>query len=147
MSGLSQGTTYYWQVRAINSFATTYADSASTAFWSFTTGNAPGAFSKADPANAATGVLLTPTLTWNLSSGAAGYEYCYDTSNDNACTTWVDNGSNTSVALSGLSLGTTYYWQVRAINNFGTTYADGSITTFWKFTTYFIKTFLPIVSG
>ncbi len=135
LSGLSLNTTYYWHVRAANSFGTTYANGAASTFWSFTTGNVPGAFAKTAPANAATGISLTPTLTWGTSSGATSYEYCYDTSNDNACSSWTSIGTNTSVTLSGLSLNTTYYWQVRAANSFGTTYANGVASTFWSFTT------------
>ncbi len=135
LSGLSLSTTYYWQVRANNGFGTTYANGGATAFWSFTTGNAPGAFAKTAPANGAAGVSTSPTLSWGTASGATSYEYCYDTTNDNACSSWTSNGASTSVALSGLSLNTTYYWQVRANNGFGTTYANGGATAFWSFTT------------
>jgi len=41
------------------------------------------------------------------------HEYCYDTTNDNACSAWTSAGASTSVGLSGLSYATTYYWQVR----------------------------------
>ncbi len=104
LSGLSLSITYYWQVRANNGFGTTYANGGATAFWSFTTGSAPGAFAKTAPANGATGVSTSPTLSWGTASGATGYEYCYDTSNDNTCSSWTSSGASTSVALSGLSL-------------------------------------------
>jgi hypothetical protein len=132
---LSTNTTYYWQVRATNSFGTTYAEGSSTAFWSFTTGSPPAAFSKISPSNLASGISTSPTLSWGTASGAAGYEYCYDTTNDSACSVWVSTGASTSAALSGLTYGATYYWQVRALNSFGTTYAEGSSTAFWSFTT------------
>jgi hypothetical protein len=136
LSGLANGTTYYWHVRAVNVNGTTYADGTSTAFWSFTTSiNPPAAFGKADPINGAVGQSTSPTLTWNASTGADSYEYCYDTTNDNYCSAWVGNGTSISVSLSGLSTNTTYYWQVRAINTVGTTYADGANTAFWLFTT------------
>jgi hypothetical protein len=146
LSGLSLNTTYYWQVRATNSFGTTYANGVGSSFWSFTTGNVPGDFTRTDPANAATGISITPTLTWVASSGSTIYAYCYDTTNDNACSSWTANGTNINVALSGLSLNTTYYWQVRATNSFGTTYANGAATTFWSFTTSIPpRVFLPVV--
>ena len=37
LSGLSNDTTYYWHVRAVNSAETIYTDLYDTAFWSFTT--------------------------------------------------------------------------------------------------------------
>ena len=95
----------------------------------------PGLFAKSEPANGATSQSTGPTLSWGTSDGGNSYEYCYDTTNDNTCSIWIGNGSSTSKTLSGLSLNTTYYWQVRAINTFGTTYANGSSTAFWSFTT------------
>lgn len=135
LSGLAASTTYYWQVRALNTGGTTYANGASTAFWSFTTGSLPGAFAKSSPANGATNQSLTPSLDWGASSGATGYEYCYDTTNDNACSNWTSAGAASSGQLSGLSPGTTYYWQARANNGAGATYANGASTSFWSFRT------------
>jgi len=148
LSGLSTGTTYYWQVRAVNSFGTTYANGSDIAFWSFTTGVPPTAFNKSLPENGAIDQLLNPTLTWIASSGATSYEYCYDTTNDNACSDWTNNGMTTNIGLSGLSTGTTYYWQVRAVNSFGTTYANGSSTAFWSFTTIptVFNFYMPIIN-
>ncbi len=136
LSGLSESTTYYWQVRAVNTGGTTYADGSATAFWSFTTlVSAPGAFNKTSPSSGATGLSTSPTLTWGASTGATSYEYCLDTTNDNACSAWTNVALSTSAALSGLSEGTTYYWHVRAHNSAGTTYANGATTAFWAFTT------------
>ncbi len=97
---------------------------------------APAAFSKSGPVNGATGVSTSPTLSWGASAGAASYAYCIDTVNDNACNAaWVSTGAATSKALSGLAAGTHYYWQVRATNAGGTTYANGGATAWWSFTT------------
>ena len=129
---LSEATTYYWQVRAINASGMVYANKGT--WWSLTTGNLPTAFNKTSPSNGATNQPLNPTLTWGASAGATSYEYCYDTSNDNACSGWTSNGTSTSKALSGLSQNTTYYWHVRALNSIGTRYSNGSSTAFWSFT-------------
>jgi hypothetical protein len=96
--------------------------------------SAPGDFSKATPALAATGVPNSTTLTWAASSNATLYEYCYDTTNDNACSTWT-SAAGTSSSVLALSANTSYYWQVRAVNLVGTTYANGSSTAFWSFVT------------
>ncbi len=136
LSGLGYSTTYYWHVRAVNGGGTTYANGSSTAYWSFTTAPLPpAAFNKALPANGATAVSVSPTLAWGSSSGATSYAYCYDTTNDNACSAWTSTGASTNAALSGLSPGVTYYWQARASNAGGATYANGSETAYWSFTT------------
>ncbi len=70
-------------------------------------------------------------LTWNTSFGAANYAYCYDTTNDGACSNWINVGTQTNATINGLTQETAYYWQVRASNNFGITYADNNI--FWMF--------------
>jgi CSLREA domain-containing protein len=110
--------------------------------------NIPGAFEKTSPDNGATGILTNPTLTWEDSTGATSYEYCYDTTNDNVCSSWVSTGMDTSIGLSDLSLNTSYFWQVIANNAFGSTYANGSQTAFWSFTTVGLPThkiYLPLV--
>ncbi|MEW5870868.1 MAG: pre-peptidase C-terminal domain-containing protein [Chloroflexota bacterium] len=135
LSGLSSNVYYYWQVRADNSFGSTYANGGT--WWSFRTqgGTLPDAFSKISPANNATSVPTNPTLTWQASAGATSYDYCYDTTNNNACDSgiWANTGTSTSVALSGLSGGTLYYWQARANNALGSREANSEI--WWVFTT------------
>jgi predicted outer membrane repeat protein len=98
----------------------------------------PVPFSKSSPTSGSQLIPTNPTLSWAGSAYATAYEYCYDTSNNNNCTapaTWISAGANTSAALSRLAYNTTYYWQVRAINDSGTTYADGDPTAYWSFTT------------
>jgi hypothetical protein len=135
---LNPSTTYYWQVVALNSQGTTYADGSATAYWHFTTGSqfAPSAFSKTGPANGASGQPLTVTLSWGTSSGSPtpSYRYCFDTTNDNSCSNW-DYAPSTTAAVGPLNPNTTYYWQVQAVNSQGTTYADGAATAYWQFTT------------
>ncbi|MBV6396821.1 MAG: hypothetical protein HFACDABA_02423 [Anaerolineales bacterium] len=133
---LAPNTTYYWHVRAANAIGVTYSNGAMTAFWNFRTGAAPGNFNKSSPGNGALNQPTNVTLIWGSSPGAVSYEYCYDTLNNSVCDTgWVSNGLATGVPLSGLSMGTTYYWQARAINPIGTTYANGAVSSFWSFTT------------
>jgi serine protease len=94
----------------------------------------PSAFAKSNPVNGSTGQATSLALSWAASSGAASYEYCLDTSNDNSCAAaWVSTGAATSVSLSSLLNSTTYYWQVRAVNPAGSTQADSS--TWWSFAT------------
>ncbi len=96
-------------------------------------GNLPGDFSKSEPANEATVVSTSPILSWYSSAGGAGYEYCYDTIDDNICGEgWTSTGTFTWVSLTGLSLNTTYYWQARAVTASGKAEANGG--TWWSFT-------------
>lgn len=97
-------------------------------------GPPPGAFGKSAPANAATGQVLSPTISWGASTNATSYEYCVDTTANSSCDAgWVSVGSATSAVLSGLNPSRTYSWQARAVNPVGTTVADTG--TWWTFTT------------
>ncbi len=130
---LSVHTTYYWQVRALNSFGVTPANDG---WWSFTTSAMPGAFLKKTPASSSTKVPLQPTLNWTASPNATGYAYCIDQTDDGACDgdRWITLRATTSRTLYiPLHPLTTYYWQVRALNGFGTATSDGD--AWWSFTT------------
>lgn len=133
LSGLSSQTTYFWQVRAVNSYGNTYANGTPSDDWSFTTGGIPGAFNKTSPSNAAISVNSSPTFRWGTSNQAAYYEFCYDMTDDSACSTWMNVGATVTAQITGLSTNATYYWQVRAVNDFGTTYANGSSGTHYHF--------------
>jgi|GEM_PF-1473085 len=130
LSGLAGGTTYFWQVRAVNGWGSTEADGG--AWWSFTTGP-PGAFGKVTPPDGAAGQPIDPILSWGAAPGAARYEYCADTADDGACAAWVDAGAATEAGPTALAYETAYFWQVRAVNAFGATEADGG--DWWRFTT------------
>ena len=135
LADLNPGTTYHWQVRAINRGGSTEADGA--AWWSFITPavvSEPAAFGKISPLDAATNIPQAPTLTWASSMGADDYEYCIDTSDNDTCdATWVFVDGETTAALDNLVFDTTYYWHVRANNSGGTTYADDN--GWWVFST------------
>jgi hypothetical protein len=96
----------------------------------------PGAFNKNAPANGTTRATLSPILSWNVSSNATEYEYCFDTTNDGNCSSWISTGTNNYAGLRGLEPATTYYWQVRSWNgSYGPTYANGSADAYWSLTT------------
>ena len=128
---LTPGATIRWQVRANNSTGITYANGSLNALWSFTVYlPLPGAFNKSSPANGATNQSTNPTLKWGISSNAASYEYCINTTA--TCTTWTSAGNKTSISLTSLTRGTKY-WQVRSRNATGITYANGTSAALWSF--------------
>lgn len=94
----------------------------------------PGDFGKHNPNDGATGIDTTVTLKWGSGTDATRYEYCIDRSNNNDCNeSWINTGTDRTVKLTGLTYNKTYYWEVRAVNSHGKTYADGN--TWWKFKT------------
>lgn len=96
----------------------------------------PTAFDKSSPMDGAIDQNLELELWWIPSEWVTSYEYCIDTTNDNSCSNWISTGTNNYVGLSKLQQGTTYYWQVRAWNDaYGPTYANGSASAYWSFTT------------
>lgn len=106
------------------------------------------AFNKSSPEDGSTGQPAALEISWQTASPVTHYEYCYDTSDDSACSNWTDNGLLTNASLSGLSQDTTYYWQVRAWNGHGApTYADSN--AWWHFSvgaeSQSSKDYLPIV--
>jgi len=73
------------------------------------------------PANAATGVSIAPTLVWQASAGAASYRVQVSTSSGFGSTVVDQAGiTGTSQAISGLAIGTQYFWRVNATNAGGT---------------------------
>lgn len=107
----------------------------------------PSVFNKIIPTDGSFIFSTNSTLVWETSSPIFNYEYCYDTTDDNSCSYWIDNGNSPSVSISDLVLGNTYYWHVRAKNTGGVTYSNGSEFAFWKFTTSSgFPVYLPIVT-
>ncbi len=98
----------------------------------------PAAFGKTIPAD---GALLHDTgLSWEASARATNYEFCLDTTDNDTCdSVWADNGTATTATALQLMIDTDYYWQVRAVNSQGTTYADGG--AWWHCFTPQVQTF------
>jgi subtilisin family serine protease len=85
----------------------------------------PPSFLKLSPEAATEASAAGAVLEWESSTGAASYEYCVDGVNNDACdSTWVAVGDVRGATSAPLAIGSTYYWQVRAVNTFGTTLAD-----------------------
>jgi hypothetical protein len=91
------------------------------------TAGAPAPPAAPAPANGATGVSNSPTLSWS-SEGATSYDVRFGTSNPPP-TVVTGQTANTYAPPGPLSAGSTYYWQIVAGNNSGST--SGPV---WSFT-------------
>jgi subtilisin family serine protease len=133
ISGLANSTTYYWRVSSTNTTST----SAWSAVRSFTTAAPlaiPVAPTLSSPANLATNVSRTPTMSWNAVTGAATYEIQISTDAIGFSTLAFGRTGLTarSIRVSPqLGSRTVYYWKVRAVNAAGT----GPWSTVRSFTT------------
>jgi uncharacterized repeat protein (TIGR03803 family) len=113
IGGLSNGTTYYFKVTAVNASGESGKS------------NEASARPVAPPA-APTGVTATPgngqvTVGWIASSGATSYNIYQGTTAGGEGATPVRTGvTATSMAITGLSNGTTYYFKVAAVDAGGT---------------------------
>ena len=124
---------YYWRVDEFDGLTTHKGD-----VWSFTS---QGAVGSPDPSNGATGVRITPTLSWNPGDSAASHQIYFGTDEDT-----VRNATAASPEYKGTkALGsesydpgkieweTTYYWRVDEVNNVN---PDSPWTgPVWSFTT------------
>ncbi len=105
---------YYWRVRAKNAVG---ASAYSTA-WNFRIiPVAPTSPALTSPANDATGISLTPTLSWSAGD-ICSYSYRLQVAKDSLFTTvvWNEYLAQTSRQLTTLEEDAYYYWKVKAIN-------------------------------
>lgn len=92
----------------------------------------PITFIKSTPFKGAVNRPPSLTLKWSSSPNVASYQYCLKKTAGATCTSgWKSTGSNTFVTVNNLS-STRYFWQVRATNSYGKTFANNG--TWWSFT-------------
>jgi surface protein len=119
LSGLVNGTSYWVKVRAINSIG---ASAASSEFGPVTPATTPSAPSIASSTISAGTVTLTLGAP-GTNGGAAitSYEYRLATSSTAVLSaSWTSSGTtSTTISVSGLVNGTSYFFQVRAVNSVG----------------------------
>src|SRR5262249_51389618 len=91
----------------------------------------PAAPTLASPANGATGVSTSPTLTWNASATATSYRVQVATDAGFATIVSDQSVGGTSADVTGLAPSTVHFWRVNATNAGGTS----AWSTVWSFTT------------
>ncbi len=82
---------------------------------------APEAAGLVAPANGATDVLLTPTLSWSPAAGAVAYQISVASDPDFMDMVWTMVVLETTADINNLDFNNTYYWRVDAIGLCGAT--------------------------
>lgn len=102
----------------------------------------PDKASNPNPENNATGINLTPTLTWKVDDKATSYKVYFGTSNPPPFVTEITKAVYNPSTLDG---NTEYFWRIDEINGCGCCTQDDKITEgdVWHFTT---KTLPPSLS-
>jgi len=133
ISGLNNLTPYFWHVSATNS----YGASAWSTTWSFTTvsvANSPPIVpSNPNPVNGATGISVSPTLSWSCSDPEGDpltYDVYFGTSSNPPLV--ASNRTTGSYSPGTLSNGMTYFWKIIAKDN----HSNSTTGPLWTFTTF-----------
>jgi hypothetical protein len=93
-------------------------------------GTLPGAASSPSPANTASNVSTTASLSWGAGSGASGYDVYFGVDSTPDSSEYQGNQGGLSFNPGALAVSTTYYWRIDSVNGYGTT--TGAV---WSFTT------------
>ncbi len=137
ISGLAGNTQFYWHLNTANPAG---GASAWSGAWSFATVSSPPLLSQ--PANGATGVSISPTLSWNTAGTVSTFRLQVAT--DSLFSSIVKDSTFAAGSCVVNSLGniSTYYWHVLATGIGGT--SPWSST--WNFTTIYYPPPLPTLA-
>ena len=119
VTGLSAGTSYIFQILAIGIYGSSPP---------ITTTSVKTNGLATPPSNLQLGVMTTSTapLTWNASTNATSYNVLYQPSGGNW--TLAQNVATTNYTVVGLNNGTTYTFEVVAVNSYGTSPGSSPVT-------------------
>jgi len=135
---LVDDTIYYWKVRVKDKF--NFMTWSNQPYWSFRSLNiAPAAFGLVSPSDESTVSVLTPTLKWHRSSDPDPFDlitYIAYYSLDNTFAAYESvTTTDSSKVLPSLLDDSTYYWKVKARDNYGG--EKWSTETDWSFDIYY----------
>ncbi len=119
---MATGTTYYWRIDEVGAGGTTTGS-----IWSFTIPSPPGQASNPNPADDATAVLTSTSLSWTAGSDATNRDVYFGTTSPG---TFQGNQTGAIFDPGTLSQVTTYYWRIDELNATGT-----NTGVVWSFTT------------
>ena len=142
---LDYETTYYWRVEAVNTSGTREGP-----VWSFTTEDAPlpETPTLTAPANGASLLSTSPTLTWEAAELATSYTVYTNTTSDFGTASVQAQGlTETSLQLDGLANDTTYYWWVEARNGYLGQGETGPLGGPYSFTTIVALPAAPVLAS
>ena len=129
VSGLSNGTTYYFTVKAVNAVGSSTASNQASA----TPATVPGSPTGLSATAGNTTVALKWTApTSNGGSPVTGYNVYLGTKSGGESTTPINRTTlvtGTSYTVNGLSNGTTYYFTVKAVNPIGVSGASNEASS------------------
>ena len=120
---LDLGETYYWRADTVVPLSRHKGD-----VWSFTTISGPAKATNPYPADGAADVPTDVVLSWTPGYGATSHDVYFGTSSPPA---FIGNQAASSYDPGTLEPGTTYYWQIDAVEADGTKHT-GDV---WSFTT------------
>lgn len=140
LSGLLYQTTYFWKIVADDGQKTDPRSTTESAVWSFTTiatpNLAPGIPYEPVPANNATGVALSATLSWKCEDiNKDTLEFSIYMGTAEATLTKIATTTSFSYKPTTMSTGTTYFWKIIADDKKSTSERLTTEGPIWKFGT------------